>query len=229
MEQYAQSLRYNEEDLLKRLHDDSKTTLRIGGTKSVGEYVLLPYIKKYLQTPENQIDYLVDNTEHLLELLNHGELDFVVVEGIFDKQHYDWMLFQNEPYIGICAKDHPFAGRRIGVEALLRECIILREKGSGTRRIFEWELENSGYTVASFARKITISSFEIIKELVRDGFGVSFLYEAVVKGRADLAQFTCPPLTGTHEFNVVYLKNTGAGEIAQHFLAQPEHAGRIPH
>lgn len=229
MEQYAQSLRYNEEDLLKRLHDDSKTTLRIGGTKSVGEYVLLPYIKKYLQTPENQIDYLVDNTEHLLELLNHGELDFVVVEGIFDKQHYDWMLFQNEPYIGICAKDHPFAGRRVGVEALLRECIILREKGSGTRRIFEWELENSGYTVASFARKITISSFEIIKELVRDGFGVSFLYEAVVKGRADLAQFTCPPLTGTHEFNVVFLKNTGAGEIAQRFLAQPEHAGRIPH
>ena len=67
------------------------------------------------------------------------------------------------------------------------------------------------------------------EELVRDGFGVSFLYEAVVKGRADLAQFTCPPLTGTHEFNVVYLKNTGAGEIAQRFLAQPEHAGRIPH
>ena len=114
------------------------------------------------------------------------------------------------------------------MEALLRECIILREKGSGTRRIFEWELENSGYTVASFARKITISSFEIIKELVRDGFGVSFLYEAVVKGRADLAQFTCPPLTGTHEFNVVYLKNTGAGEIAQRFLSQSRREGAFP-
>lgn len=183
---------------------------------------------KILADAGNQIDYLVDNTEHLLELLNHGELDFVVVEGIFDKQHYDWMLFQNEPYIGICAKDHPFAGRRIGVEALLRECIILREKGSGTRRIFEWELENSGYTVASFARKITISSFEIIKELVRDGFGVSFLYEAVVKGRADLAQFTCPPLTGTHEFNVVYLKTQEPEKLRSIFWRSRNTPGAFP-
>ena len=63
---------------------------------------------------------------------------------------------------------------------------------------------------------------------MRDGFGVSFLYEAVVKGRADLAQFTCPPLTGTHEFNVVFLKNTGAGEIAQRFLRSRSAPGAFP-
>ena len=220
LEQYAQALRYNEEELLKKLHANSKKTLRIGGTKSVGEYVLLPYIKKYLQNPENQIDYLVDNTERLLELLNCGELDFVVVEGIFDKQHYDWMLFRNEPYVGICATDHQFAGKEVSIEALLDECIVLREKGSGTRRILEWELENSGYSLGAFTRQINISSFEIIKELVRNHFGISFLYEAVVKKSAGLAQFTCPPLTGMHEFNVVYLKNTGAGEIAQQFLSK---------
>ena len=219
MEQYAQSLRYNEEDLLKRLHDDSKTTLRIGGTKSVGEYVLLPYIKKYLQTPENQIDYLVDNTEHLLELLNHGELDFVVVEGLFDKQHYDWMLFQNEPYIGICAAGHRFAGRRVTPEELLGETLLLREPGSGTRSILERELMQVSYSTAAFSRTICISSFPVIRALTAANCGISFLYEAVVRGSPEIGSFTCPPLTGRHELNVVFLQHTGAGSLAREFVA----------
>lgn len=41
LEQYAFSLRYNEEMLLARLHEKSKTLLRIGATKSIGDYILL--------------------------------------------------------------------------------------------------------------------------------------------------------------------------------------------
>ena len=40
LEQYAFSLRYNEEMLLARLHEKSKTLLRIGATKSIGDYIL---------------------------------------------------------------------------------------------------------------------------------------------------------------------------------------------
>ena len=69
--------------------------------------MLLPNIKHFLSFPDNEIEFLVDNTERLLEMLDHSELVFVVLEGIFDKQHYDWTPFRNEPYIGICAKNHP--------------------------------------------------------------------------------------------------------------------------
>lgn len=218
LEQYAQSLRYNEESLLEKLREQPKRTLRIGATKSIGEYVLLQHIKHFLDVPGNQIEFLVDNTAHLLEQLNQGALDFVILEGIFVKQHYDCILFRNEPYVGICAKSHPFAGKQISIAELLQECIILRERGSGTRKIFEHELANLGYSFGEFHRQICISSFEIIKALVRDGYGVSLLYEAVIKDDPAIAQFTCPPLTGIHEFNVVYLKGTDAGKIAKQFL-----------
>lgn len=218
LEQFAQSLKYNENELIERLHAQPKTLLRIGATKSIGEYVLLPYIQTFLSVPGNRIEYLVDNTAHLLELLNRGELDFTVLEGIFDKQHYGWTLFQNEPYIGICANGHPFADRTVPMSELLQECIILREEGSGTRKILERELKNSGYTIGAFQNQICISSFEIIKALVRDGYGISFLYQAVVKHDPALKHFTCPPLTGSHEFNVVFLKNTDAGRVAKQFL-----------
>lgn len=128
LQQYVQTLRYNEEKLMEKLCQQSTRLLRIGATKSIGEYVLLPNIKRFLSFPEHEIEFLVDNTERLLERLDHSELDFVVLEGIFHKQHYDWILFRNEPYIGICAKNHPFAGREVNVEELLAERIICGKK-----------------------------------------------------------------------------------------------------
>lgn len=218
LRQYVQTLRYNEEKLTEEFRQPPTRLLRIGATKSIGEYVLLPNIKRFLSSPGNEIEFLVDNTERLLELLDHSELDFLVLEGIFSKQHYDWMLFRNEPYIGMCAKNHPFANREVSVQELLSQCLILREKGSGTRKILERELENIGFTVDAFSKHICISSFEIIKSLVSSGYGVSFLYQAVMKGSTGLAQFTCPPLTGIHEFNAVYLKGTDSGSMAEAFL-----------
>lgn len=218
LEQYAESLQYNEERLLEQLRKEPRRILRVGATKSIGDYVLLPYIQRFLSQSQNRIELLVDNTAHLLELLKQGKLDFVVSEGIFDRQHYDWMLFRNEPYVGICSKNHPFAGKIIPVSELFTERVILREKGSGTREILERTLLAEGYDADAFAEQICISSFEIIKTLVSDGGGISFLYEAVVKNDERLGRFLCPPLTGTHEFNVVFLKNTDAGRTAGHFL-----------
>ena len=218
LEQYAESLQYNEERLLEQLRKEPRRILRVGATKSIGDYVLLPYIQRFLSQPQNRIELLVDNTAHLLELLNQGKLDFVVSEGIFDRQHYGWKLFRTEPYVGICSKNHPFAGKIIPVSELFTERVILREKGSGTREILERTLLAEGYDADAFAEQICISSFEIIKTLVSDGGGISFLYEAVVKNDERLGRFLCPPLTGTHEFNVVFLKNTDAGQTAGHFL-----------
>lgn len=111
LEQYAQSLQYNEQGLLRSLRNEQIQSIRVGATKSIGDYVLYPYIRRFLTAHEHAIELLVDNTERLLQLLDAGKLDFVFLEGIFDKQHYDWTLFREEPYIGICARNHPFAGR----------------------------------------------------------------------------------------------------------------------
>lgn len=220
MEQYASSLRYNEENLLALLHEEPKTLLRIGATKSIVDYILLPEIRRFLAQPENRLQFLVDNTARLLEQLEAGELDFAVLEGLFDKQRYDWFQFRQEPYIGICEASHPFAGQQVSVQELFTQRLILREQGSGTRKILERELTQQGYSTEAFSDCICISSFKLIKELVSDGYGISFLYEAVVKGDTRFGHFSCPPLTGTHELNVVFLKNTDVGHCAHQFLGQ---------
>ena len=218
LEQYAVSLRYNEEKLVQRLHEKPQTLLRMGATKSIGDYILLSEIRRFLSQPGHTLQVLVDNTARLLAGLEAGELDFVILEGIFDKQRYDWFLLRKEPYIGVCSREHPFAGRRVPPEELFRQRLILREEGSGTRAILENGLQQMGCSVSAFAACAYISSFKVIKELVRQGAGISFLYQAVVQNETELAQFSCPPLTGSHELNVVFLKNTNAAAAAKKFL-----------
>jgi len=171
-----------------------------------------------LKEPDNELFFTVDNTAHLLAQLEGGELDFVVLEGIFDKSRYESFLLRNEPYIGICAKDHPFSGCEVPMDELFSERLILRESGSGTRKILERELMQCGYTVEAFRANVCISSFKLIRHLVSEGCGVSFLYEAVVKNDAQFGHFSCPPLTGVHELNVVCLKNTNVPALARRFL-----------
>lgn len=218
LEQYAISLRYNEQALLASLWEQPIRKLRIGATKSIGDYILFPEIRRYLDRSQNALTLLVDNTAHLLALLEDGALDFVVLEGTFDKRRYDCFLLRSEPFVGICAGDHPFAGREVTVEQLFSQRLILREKGSGTRNILEQGLAQLGYGTDAFAGCICISSFKLIRELVRSGCGISFLYLAVVKNDPQFGHFSCPPLTGAHELNVVFLKHTDAGQRAKKFL-----------
>ena len=77
-----------------------------------------------------------------------------------------------------------------------------------------------GYTVEAFRANVCISSFKLIRHLVSEGCGVSLLYEAVVKNDAQFGHFSCPPLTGVHELNVVCLKNTNVPALARRKFGQ---------
>lgn len=65
LEIYAISQRYQDEELRRTLKRQEKTSLRIGATKSIGDYILLPQISRFLKEPDNELFFTVDNTAHL--------------------------------------------------------------------------------------------------------------------------------------------------------------------
>ena len=218
LERYAISLQYQFEELQLAIADQERTSLRIGATKTIGDYVLIDAIRDYLHDPGRELSLVVDNTKHLLQMLDENQLDFAVIEGTFSKTKYDSYLLRMEPFVGICAKDSPLCGKDVPVEQLLRETIIVREEGSGTRRIFEERLIAAGYELNDFFRKISISSFVSIKALVAAGIGISFLYNSVVFKEKDIGTFRVSGITEPHAFHVVYTRNTNAKKHSLLFL-----------
>ena len=218
LERYAISLQYQFEELQLAMAAKDRTMLRIGATKTIGDYVLIDAIKDYLRDPSHELSLVVDNTKHLLQMLDENQLDFAVIEGTFSKTKYDSYLLRMEPFVGICAKDSHLCGKELSVEELLKETIIVREEGSGTRRIFEERLHAAGYDVSDFARMVSISSFVSIKALVAAGIGISFLYESVVSKEESIGTFHVAGLTIPHAFHVVYTRNTNAKKHSEQFL-----------
>ena len=218
LEKYARAAKLQEKDLREKLENKPIHSLRIGATKTIGDYYLKGHIRRYLTSPDNALTLLVDNTERLLRLLEENALDFAVVEGFFDKTRFDNILLRREPFVGICRRDHPFAGREVTMEELLQETIIHREDGSGTRAILEQELRGYNESLQRFQRRICISSFNIILDLVKQGFGVSFVYNILADSDPALAKFSIRGESVVREFNIVYLKYADMGEKLRWFF-----------
>lgn len=225
LERYAISQQYQFQELQLAIADKKRLKLRLGATKTIGDYVLIDAIKDYLRDPGHELSLVVDNTKHLLQMLDENRLDFAVIEGTFSKTKYDSYLLRMEPFVGICAKDSPLCGKNLTIEDLLKETIIVREEGSGTRRIFEERLTASGYGLNDFSREVSISSFVSIKALVAVGVGISFLYRSVVADADDIGTFTIDGITEPHPFHVVYTRNTNAKNYAEQFLGAPKYVG----
>lgn len=206
LREFTRSMAYNSQKVEENLAMPAPISLRVGASKTIGEFLIAPKIERFLRAhPEASFSLVVDNTEILLHALQAGQLDFALVEGFFDQSRYESQLYRREEFFGVCNPAHPLAGRAVSIEELLDERLILRETGSGTRAIFEEALHRENHTLQSFSRVVTISDFSTIKSLVMNGLGVSFFYAPVVEpelANGTLARFDLAgvPMRGAFYF-----------------------------
>ena len=123
LERYAISMQYQFEELQLAMAEKERSSLRIGATKTIGDYVLIDAIRDYLRDPGHELSLVVDNTKHLLQMLDENQLDFAIIEGTFSKTKYDSYLLRMEPFVGICAREHPLCGKHVPVEVLMLRLI----------------------------------------------------------------------------------------------------------
>ena len=185
--------------------------LRIGATKTIGEFVLMPVVDHFLRDPGHSLDFVIDNTQVLLQLLDDRQLDFALVEGVFDKSRYDYRLFRKEAFTGICCRNHPFAGKVVPLEQVLKETLLIREQGSGTRRILEQAITTRGYSLGSFSRVISLGNFSVLMDLLIRENAVTFAYRTITLQREALTTFSVQGMDIEGEFNYIYC-NRAIGE-----------------
>lgn len=182
-----------------------------GASLSIGEFLLPELLSGFLRRhPEIQIDYHLANTERLLEWLDQGAIDFAFVEGNFPKREYDYVTIKSERFIAVCGADYELEGMGT-VSHLFRHTLLLREEGSGTRRILGEYLKSVGYSFDDFTRICTMNSHHMILRLLEDNCGISFVYEIVARKAIDegrLREFVVPGFDMRHELNFIWRKGS---------------------
>ena len=114
-----------------------KGSLSIGASSTIGNYLLPQIISAFKKkVPQVNISLLVSNTKTITERLNAGEIDIALVEGDVSKQRFAVDTLLSDELVVIMSPAHPWAERRnIPGMDLIKEPLILREEGSGTRQI----------------------------------------------------------------------------------------------
>ncbi|HBW13982.1 MAG TPA: hypothetical protein DEF30_09210 [Proteiniclasticum sp.] len=181
---YAESLLYQEKMMKKELENLKKKRKKyyFGATLTLGEYTLAPHLKCFYDTfSDVEFSLMVDNTKVLLSKLQTGHLDFALIEGIVDKALYQVTLLKEVPFILVVGEEHRLSGRKeVSMEELLSETLLVREEGSGSRKVLETGLSTINFSIRGFERVIDIGNIGLLKKLTEQGAGISFMYKDAV-------------------------------------------------
>ena len=209
----AAAMHHDDLRLREALHqENTRRRLRFGATLTIGEYIMPGPLHRLLERePDIQLYMLTANTQELLKLLDQGELDFAIVEGYFDKQAYDSLVYCTQRYIPVCSAEHPFSHPVRRLEDLLEERLLVREPGSGTRNVLERALEVRNLSVRNFRRVTELGSLNLIKSLVCAGAGISFFYQPVVQQELEAGKLREIPLEDCsiyHDFTFLWRRGS---------------------
>ena len=207
---YAESLLYQEKMMKKELENLKKKRKKyyFGATLTLGEYTLAPHLKCFYDTfSDVEFSLMVDNTKVLLSHLQAGHLDFALIEGIVDKALYQVTLLKEVPFILVVGQDHRLSGRKeVSMEELLPETLLVREEGSGSRKVLETGLSTINFSIRGFERVIDIGNIGLLKKLTEQGAGISFMYKDAVLSELSsgtLKEISVKNLRMVREFNFV--------------------------
>ncbi|MBX4149826.1 LysR family transcriptional regulator [Paenibacillus sp. LC231] len=158
--------------------------LQLGASLTIGEYVLPrllgPFGREY---PDISIMLKVMNTTQILEEIAGHQLNFGLIEA--PVEHPDMVLdsvMEDELKL-IVPSGHPLAIRKdaIYLEDVLKYPFVLREKGSGTRKVMEDVLLMRGYDPESIQTVMELGSTGAVKSAVEEGLGITMLSTSTVK------------------------------------------------
>ncbi len=114
------------------------------------------------------------NTDSLVDSLCRGRLDLAIVSDPVGLRGYVVEPWIEDELLLIVAADHRWAGvEEVSLAEVLAEPFILREDGSGSRRMFEWYLGQHNAGVSELNVALTLGSTEAVKAAVEAGAGVS--------------------------------------------------------
>ena len=178
----AAQLAVEAREAIARLQGDTGGELRLGASTTPAQYILPRMLGAFRkQHPRATITMISGNTERIVSALLNDEIMLGIIEGPATSRAVHKQLFLTERLVLIVERKHPWAhNRSIPVSALADASLLLRERGSGTRRVVELALRRAGLQMKELNVTMDLDSTEAIVAGVEAGLGVGFVPERAI-------------------------------------------------
>jgi len=208
------------ENVIDDMRELKRGVLRLGTTKTYARYFMPWIITRFRETyPDIKIHLDEGSSQDMTLSLVDFQNEIAIIAKAEGHRDVYFLPFSREELVLITAPDHPLAGKKsVAFDQISRERIIMKEIGSGTRR-----LVNQLFSSHQCAPDVLMetSNTEFIKQLVQRGDGISFLVKqavAIELGEGRLAGVTLEGARMFLDVSIAYLKNQHLSPPAQAFL-----------
>jgi len=169
------------EEALHALRGLSRGSLRIGASSTIATYILPPFVQQFsAQHPAIELTLHTARSKAVATALIDQQLDIGLIEApVPDDARLKVIPWLEDELVVVAAPSHPLAPQApITIAALANEMLVLRERGSGTRRIV-LDMLKAHEIVPQ--RTLGADSVESIKHLVASGLGLSIVSRAAIE------------------------------------------------
>lgn len=177
----------------------------VGVSTTIAQYVLPRLIGAFL-TEHPRVELLLHsgNTEEIVQLLIDGKVSVGLIEGPARLREVRTETFMEDELVLIVPADFEFD--RLTRNQLVATNFLLREEGSGSRRVVESALEKAGFKLKSFKSVMNLDSTEAIKSAVEVGLGVGFVSRWAISKELELKLIKVAEVAGlrvTRHFSLI--------------------------
>ena len=167
--------------LLNDLAGLKRGSLSIAASQTVGNYWLPRRIQAFRAAyPGIELRLAISNTEQAARMVIEGSADLGFVEGEVDESLLSAKKIEGDALILAVGAGHPWVSRaKVSAKDLPATSWVLRERGSGTRSMFEAALRQNGLKLSDLEIALELPSNEAVRSAVEAGDGATAVSDLV--------------------------------------------------
>jgi len=174
---------------------DISGELPLGVSTTIAQYVLPRLLRAFHdEHPRVQFSLLSGNTSRIVQLLLDGKVALGLIEGPARERGVRAEPFMEDELVLIAPRD--FESSHLSRTEFAASTLLLREQGSGSRRVVETALEKAGLKLRSFKKVMELDSTEAIKSAVEAGLGLGFASRWAISKELELGVLKIVEVSG---------------------------------
>lgn len=196
-------------------------SLNIGASTIPGEYVLPQLLPRFCsEYPQIELNMRIHDSAEVMDYVHNGDVEVGVVGARPADKHFSCEKLWDDRLLLVVPVGHRLAGRkRIRADEIARDPFIMREQGSGTRKLFEAVLATREIELPPVTA--TLGSTTAVKEAVIAGLGVTIISERAVRKEVEagiLAVIELQGLRFERNFLLIADRNRTQSPLCKRFI-----------
>lgn len=193
---------------ISTVRGDVKGELIIGASTIPGTYILPVMASEFKrQNPEVSFQIKIEDSGKITDMVLNHELILGVVGAMMESEKLNYFPFVEDELI-LAASEGVINKDVIGIKEILKIPFVMREEGSGTRKIMENFLEKRGINARKLNIIAVLGSTDSVKQALKAGLGASILSRNAIQdelktGLSKLKEFTIRGLKMTRYFYLI--------------------------